>query len=546
MTISSSEYQNMLVILGMEQLSEKEAREELCKAACGTYITEENSKKKDGVMVCRLEESGLLNALAQRLHGHAVRGEKLVALSLDKYTALHRIAQKTLGAEETNKPAVRKITSQQEIQEWKKTVEGEQFVIYNENKLVNYQATRMFLCKSTKEKPMANSKISVEGEFIVAQRQKNLFVYGGNLDLLDAFVKDSLVSYKIYKNLISIVTKIEGGRHLCEVFDLYTKEKIKHLEHLEEEKVGFSLNMTHYLVQKADRVEVRSFSTDEEVFAEHTSTGPGEGEKTEGFLSAHNNVAAIAKVCSVGTKFVLLDLNTGEEIRTKMFTNTFSFSVEFYRNEVSITNTRVIEKKTQWFVDVWDVSGESVLSKALGEGVKGIHIGETMVIVLSSSCAKVFKRVQGRLLESSSISGGFNLVAVNTVSALADGARLVFINKNGDILHETDIERITQIEWSPLGMYLALVDAGQVRILDLTGKEIYGGNVANENSFFWRPLFEAPSETSLSQEAIQRFKEEDAIRKKEAKQQFLEENNEMVSEWATFLHRMRNLYIASK
>ena len=92
-------------------------------------------------------------------------------------------------------------------------------------------------------------------------------------------------------------------------------------------------------------------------------------------------------------------------------------------------------------------------------------------------------------------------------------------------------------------MYLALIDPGQVKILDLRGNEVFIANIT-ENSFHWRQLFEYPTKSALKKEDLDRYKGKDKSMKEKAKTQHQEEIEEMAEEWLSFLARMKKIYVS--
>jgi len=536
--------QNILVVLAAKEAENAALEKEIEEIAQEKFIAEGNAEVSEGVVLCKLSSAAHAASLSSKLNGAEVGGRKITALTLDKYLALKKIADSTPESLQTDKAAVRKIITKKDVERWRRSAEGEQFVLYNEGVLTNYQVSKIFACKATKSKPLANSKVSAEKEVVLVQKHKNVFVYAGELELLDGFVRDGLVSCEIAGECVSTVSKTGAKKCTWELCNIYTKETVKSVQIDAEEKVSVSKGLTHYMLERAGKIEIRRMKDDTVWIPEKMAKI--ETGTSEGVFSEHNNVAVLSKATQVGVCFGLYNLDTEEEIRGKVFTNIKKHSVTFNADEAVILNTRAVGDKPIVFADAWSTDGKEVISKALGDNVKSVQIGVSMCVAVSSSCARVFKRAPGKIWETGTVRGAFSSVEIGEVAAMCDGEKLLFVGQDAEVLFQTEVEGSAKMKWSPFGMYLALIDAGQIRVLDLLGSEVFVGNAASEKSFSWRAAAVPNAEVELTSEVVQRFREEDALKTKQAKTQMLEENKDLIQEWREFLERMRLCYVSAR
>ncbi|KAI5186569.1 hypothetical protein NEHOM01_1555 [Nematocida homosporus] len=545
MVISGLLYpQRTLVLLGLSGGSDADILKSGNVILDGDYLTSENSIIDGEIIVTRLDSVDLASKLAARANNTVYNNQRIISLTLDRFSALERIGERGKEALSGNKPAVRRIAQKEEILNWKHSVEGEQFLIYSDGILSNYQLSKLFPCKVTKTKTLPGSKISVSGDLVVVHRQSNLFVYGGGLDLIDGFVEDSLRDYFIRNEYICIATKAQQGRVHWGIYNIFSKEMVKSLEIEEGDKLYLSQGATHYAVATEGSIIVKSMVTDERVYEECCAQVDAD-EKVEGFFSEENNVVLFVKTSMIAAKFILYNLDTGEMIKSKVLPNISKYSVVFRVDEVCIQLERLTGKKTSHYAELWDLTGQKISTGFLGEDLQSIHVTATTVVALASNSAKIFRRLPGRLLEVQTLKGGFDQVATSSdTTILSDNERLSFIGKTGEVIAQIAATSMSRIECSPFGLYLALLDPGQVRILDMCGREMLVTNIDPMGGFFWRKVFPAMSRDALSPEDIARFKEEDSLRRKDAKLQIIEENRDLIKEWRGFLQSMQALYTA--
>ncbi|KAI5165859.1 hypothetical protein NEIRO03_0831 [Nematocida sp. AWRm78] len=535
--ISAAAQTSTLVVLGLKPEGIKEQMEELNRLAEGDYFTDETFFIKDTAGLCLCGNAKLVGELVKRLNKINLNGECLHALSLTRYMAMYNIGKLSVGKEQVYKPAVKKIIGEEEIDMWRAEALGEQFLIYNEDTLSNYQLSKMFPCKLIKSKPIKEMEITVKDELIFAQKQKNLFVYGGYLDLLDGFVMDDIISHYTLGKHIVIGCQIDPNQQLWSIYNIYSKKNIKEVVIGNEETFSVSAGMTHYMISNEKGVQVRQIESDELIYPEYFNI---ENEKTEGFMSDKDNVVLIVKKTSISTQIILHSLDSGRVIRKRVFTNIESYSVAFAPGEVSIVSVRMIVDKVGHFIEIWNVDGKTVISKALGENVKNVYPSKHTVVVQTPTSAKILKRVQNILVEGAVVREPISKIVAGEITLLLiDSGDICIIGKDGEILNRVLETGASDIQMSPFGLYISLLSSEQVRILDICGKEVFASNIKRNNGFFWRTVVSSSEEVILNEEEIQKYKTEDSLRRKEARKQFMRDNEEKIKEWRMFLHEMK-------
>ncbi|OAG31205.1 hypothetical protein NEDG_01618 [Nematocida displodere] len=543
-TLVSTDAQRAVVIVGLDT-PEDQSIELLNEVAGSTFITEENSSRVEDIMVVLLGSAVHASALVGKLHNAIVNKAKLCVLTLEKCSALHKLGSTAASALTADKPAVKKVSGKKEVVQWKESAKGEQFVVYNEGTLTNYQIAKIMGCKVTAKKPMAGYTVSVAEGMVMCLKQKNLFLYGGQLELVDGHVQDSLLAHALVGEYLMVAFPAGRKTNSWEVYNIYTKEKVKSLTLPSEERMSISKSANHYMIHKENTVEIRRMHNDANVYTEYSE--PEEGVKSEGFFSFCNNVVLVVKTTDVSTKLSLYNLRSEMIIRSKILTNITTYTIEWQKNEVCIVNIRALGGKNLHFIDIWDVYGETTISKALGETVKSVCTAPTMVITTNATGVKIFKRVQGRLLEYTFIKGVFTLVAAKELGALFDGEKIVLVNGDGEILLKMELDGVTRMEWSPFGLYLALIDPGQAKVIDVCGKEVFAGSIGRSGGpgFFWRTVAQPIPGLALTPSDVQKFKETDLAKREDAKKQIIEENSDFILEWRSFLSRMKQFHVSS-
>ncbi|KAI5180256.1 hypothetical protein NEOKW01_0585 [Nematocida sp. AWRm80] len=540
MTSTLCNAQNIIVML-LEGVEESRMVKKANELAEGEYFTEENSRTEENVLVGVLATSNLASLLMSRVHNKSIGDKKALAFTLDRYIGLHKLSSTNPNALSINRSIVKKISNESTIQTWKREIGGEQFVIYNDGEISNYEISKMFLCKQTRARPQTGIKLDVYKDLVIVQKQKNLYIYGGNLELVDGFVIDSLIEYRLIDNNILIGTEKDENTSLWEIHHIYTKDLIKRIEAPAKSTVMVSQGMTHYSIISKNEVSIRSIHSDEEILQEQTAVKEA-GEKCEVYFSEQTNQVLLAKITSVGVLVTLFCLTTGTEVRKKILNGIKTHKIQFTSDGVSIVYTRKTQTATTHFVDFWEYSGASSISKALGEGVEAVHITPNTVIVLEGCAVKIFKKTPGVLVEVNTMKGDFCYIAPGELSALFDTTNIYIIGKNGEILKEIPMPNLKEMKWSPFSLYLAVLDMTQVRVIDICGKELFASNIPSLDSFHWRIPIPLP-ETEPTKEDMQRYKEEDTIRKTKAKEQFLQENQACTEAWRSFLSTMKEFYL---
>ncbi|KAI5161771.1 hypothetical protein NEAUS03_1757 [Nematocida ausubeli] len=526
-----------LVVLGLKPKDMAVQMEELNKLAGGNYFTKETCVGKDSAVLCLCGGIKLVSDLVKRLNNMSIDGECIQALSFARYLAMYSVGKLSVGKEQVYKPAVKRIIGKKEVEMWRAEALGEQFVIYGEDVLSNYQLSKMFPCKLIKSKPIKEMEITVKDELIVARKQKNVFVYSGYLDLLDGFVLDDIISHYTLGEHIIIGCQSDPSRQEWHVYNIYNKTEIKKVEIENEETFAVSSDLTHYMISGEKGVQIREIVTDEIIYPEYYSVP---NEKVEGFMSEKNNVVLVVKTTSISTQLSLYCLTSGKTIRKRVFTNIESYSVEFSENEVSVVNVRRIADNLSHFIEIWNLDGKRVISKALGENVKHVYTSKSSIVVQTQTSAKVLRRAQNILVEGAVIREPISRVIAGEMTViLIDSGDLCLIGKDGEVLHRVLETGAAEIQMSPFGLYIALLSGDQVRILNLCGKEVFASNIKRDNGFFWRTVVAPTEEMSLGEEEIQKYKIEDSLKRKEARKQFMKENEERVSEWRLFLQEMK-------
>ncbi|KAI5171517.1 hypothetical protein NEFER03_0839 [Nematocida sp. LUAm3] len=542
MSLSTAQMQSIIVIFGVSGI-DKNTLIDLLNRRAPDAFTHENIQIQGDVLLGKMKSIEEAKKASSKLSGMLINAKRATVLSLDRVHALSRIGEKGKTALAASKPAVKKLSGKKEIDQWKQEIDGEQFLIYNEGVLTNYQLSKLFSCKATRSKPLPNSKLLVEEDLVLIQRQKNIFIYGGTLDLLDGHVEDAVIKYFTKGTIFFICTRVDEETHKWEGYDIYTKNLFLRLELSSEGSFYISRKCTHYAVEDKGEVKMFSAALNELVYQNHLELR--EHEKVEVSFSPLDNVVLFSRNTSVGIRFVLCCLDTGETLRTKVFANVLDYSVEYLQDEVSIIYKRKTGTKITTYIDIWTISDNSVIAKALGEDVQRVHLASEMLVLSFSAYIKVLSRTKNRLTEARVIKGSFECIAPGRVTAVLGEDRLMLLDKNGVSLRELPMQSVDRIEWSPFGLFLALIDAGQVHILDLCGKEIFVSNITGDDAFFWRRAISPVSKDMLSQEDILRYKEEDTRRKQESKKQLIEENKDLIREWKAFLTEMKSMFYAS-
>lgn len=526
-----------LVILGLEEENSSKYISTLNDLSKESYFSKENTKIEGSVGLSIFDSTKTVNELVGRLNNIKINGKQIQALSVPRYMAMYSVGKRTsMQGQTVIKPAVKKIIGEKEVAAWKSESLGEQFVIYSEGTFSNYQLSKMFPCKLLKSKVIKDVSVTEAEDLIIVQKQKNIFVYGGYLDLLDGFAACDPISCYTIGRCIVIEDRPEPNKKLWTIHNLYSKKHIKSIEMPDTVRFAVSKNLTHYLLSHDKTIEIRSMSTDENIFPAYSQEESG--KQVEGFVSPHDNVVFVVRSSETSTEWFLHCLTTGKEIRKKSFASIESYKVTFAEGEVAIVNVRNMTGKECYFMDIWSIDGQAVVSKALGENIKSVHPSKYTTVVVGQAACKVYKRVQSRLIDGVTIKEPISEVKVGETTILLDSTNAYIIGGDGEILNKIEVTGTENIKVSPFGLYIALLSGGQVRIVDICGKEVFVGNIERENGFFWRTVVKPVDTVLLQDEEIQKYKEEDTLRKKEAKKQFMKENEEKIQEWREFLASM--------
>lgn len=534
---------NMLVILGDNDKNTIDL-EQLNTIVGEEYFTDKNTLVKDSVSLCMCKSSKQVAELVKQLKNIKIGGTKLEALSLQRYLAMYNLGKTSLEQKHIFKPAVKKVIGEDEVKAWKAEALGEQFIIYTEDTISNYQLSKMFPCRLIKSKSLKSMDIDVIDELIIAQKQKNIFVYGGYLELLDGFVVDDILSYYTVGAHIVIGSQPSSTRKAWDIYNIYSKVHVKSVEIDNEAEFSISNGITHYMVSYTGRIEVKSVETDENIFEEYSTVD--KNVEIEGFMSEYDNVLLVIKRTPLSTELILHCLTTGHVIRRKIFSNMESYSVKFFEKEVSIVNVRKIGDKKSHFMDIWNLDGNTVISKTFGEHVKTVHPSRYTVVVQTQTTTRIFKRVQNRLLEGTTIKESISKIVPGEITVLSLESAICVIGRDGEVINRIEASATTDVQVSSFGLYIALLSGEQVRVLDICGKEVFAANIKRDNGFFWRTIIKPTEEISLADEEIQKYKAEDTLRRREARKQFMRENEEKISEWRIFLKEMkgfRDIYL---
>lgn len=533
---------NTLVILGLSADTAKQAAEKINKITKKMFLSEKNTCVQGDIVVARLETKEAATALASRLSEETVQGKRLISLTYDRYSGLAELGEKGIAALSANKPVVKKITNREEIAKWRKGIEGEQFVVYNEDRLTNYQLSKMFPCKATKTQIVKGAKVCAVGEYVCVQRQKNLYVYGGELEMLDGFAEEQMETYFVQGDYICICTKMDNLFSRWDIYNLYSKEHIKSIGVPEGVNIQLSSRGTHYLIQLEKIVEIKSISTGLGVYTEYSQVE--KNEKVEGFMSPYDNVLVVAKTMATGIIVFLYNLDTGELVRKRMLMNVGRVSIEFKQGEVYIVSVSKEKNNENYYINIWEIDGTGVITHTLDRNIKKVYLSYHVVITCTATSAKMYRRFKGQLVVSETFKGVFDQIVPGRVSVLGKEDGLLFVDEQGKVLKEYKTGDVDRVEWSQFGMYLALVDPGQVKILDLCGKEVFVTKISN-NGFYWRHLLTYPAKEALKKEDLDRYKNEDKTKKTKAKTQKHEEIKELANEWRSFLIRMKSFYTST-
>lgn len=528
----------VLVILGLAEGQDEKNLLALNRVISTDEFDEDNTKIEGTVGVSVLDTAKKVNELVSKLNSVQINESPIQALSLPRYMAMYSVG-KTAGAQDQGaiKPAVKKIIGEKEVTAWKSEAEGEQFVIYSEGTLSNYQLSKMFPCKLLKTKALKDVTVTEAEDLIIVQKQKNIFVYGGYLDLLDGFIVNDPVSCYIIGKCIVIGDRIAPNKQKWTVHNLYSKREIKSIEIPDGIKFSVSRNMSHYVLGHESTVEIRSMETDEVIYPEYAQKE--KGRKVEGFVSPYDNVVFVVRSTEASTEWFLHCLTTGKEIRKKSFAEIEKYTVSFSPKEVAIVNVRNMTGKESHYMDIWSTNGQEVISKALGENIKSVHPSRYATIAIGQSVCKVYKRVQSRLIDGVTIKEPISEVHSGETTILHDSSHLYVVGPEGEILNKIEAAGTESIKVSPFGLYIGLISGGQVRIVDICGKEVFVGNTDRSNGFFWRTVVKPAEEVLLQDEEVQKYKEEDTLRRREARKQFIKENEEKIHEWREFLSSMK-------
>lgn len=526
-----------LIILGLNEAQEDRSISVLNELSGSSHFSRDNTKIEGTVGVSILDSSKEVNEMVNKLNNIKIDGNTIQALSHQRYMAMYSVGKAASGLEQAAiKPAVKKIIGEKEVTAWKSEALGEQFVIYSEGSFLNYQLSKMFPCKMIKSKTVKDVSASEADDLIIVQKQKNIFVYGGYLDLLDGFVVNDLVAFYMVGRCIVIGDRTEPNRQVWSIHNLYSKKHIRSIEILDSARLSVSRNLTHYVLSYDSVIEVKSMETDENIFPAYSHEEAG--RKIEGFVSPYDNVIFVVKSSETGTEWILHCLTTGAEVRKKSFASIERYQVTFLQGEVAIVNVRSMTGKECHYMDIWSIDGKEVISKALGENIKSVYPGKYVTVAIGQAVCKVYKRIQARLIEGITIKEPISDVKVGEITVLLHTSNAYILGKDGEILNKIGTSGTEKIKVSPFGLYIAFVSGGQVRIVDICGKEVFVGNIEKETGFFWRTVVQPVDEALLQDEEIQKYKEEDTLRKKEARKQFMKENEENIKEWRDFLSSM--------
>ncbi|KAI5192947.1 hypothetical protein NEMIN01_2307 [Nematocida minor] len=526
-----------LVVLGLEELEKDSQLSKLNGLAGEEQFDEENTKIDESVALSVFESAKIVNELVSKLDNMKINGKTIKAFSLSRYMAMYSLGKAAASQGQVPiKPAVKKIAGEKEIAVWKSEALGEQFLIYNEGTFSNYQLSKVFPCKLIKTKLIKDVSVRVENDLVIVQKQKNIFVYGGYLELLDGFVINDLISCYMAGDCIVIGDRPDPVTQVWSIHNVYTKSLIKTVEISKEEKFSVSKDLTHYLISHENTIEIKSMQTDENIFPEYSVRE--QNKKVEGLMSPHDNTVFVVKSTAISMEWILYCLTTGNIIRRKAFSNIESYAVTFAEQEVAIVNVRKIGGKCSHYMDIWNTDGNRVISKALGENIKAVYPSKYTTVVLGQSVCKVYKRLQYRLHDGVTVKDSISKVEAGEITVLLSSTHAYVIDREGELLNKIEIGGMADIQVSPFGLYIALLSEGQVRVLDICGKEVFASNIEKNNGFFWRTVVNAADGVSLGDEEIQKYKTEDSLRRKEARKQFMKENEEKIQEWRDFLSSM--------
>lgn len=509
--------------------------------------------------------------LADKITGY-FGAASVLATTLDKYLVLSQIGKRMQmeesadlargtaspqGAEQPGPLAVKKVAGRNQVLKWRAATRGEQFVLCSDKALVNYELEKMKPPKITATKKVQGLTVSVERDILIGKRQKTLFLYGGLLELLDAHVPDWSLGYELVNEHLLLRSQ-PRKRTLWTAHHIYTKRQVLELE---GDEVMLSEKATHCVRRTGSLEEVLRVKDLSVFLRSKQGTGNGHSLDADGktpdldrknpgsnrsmHFSRHANMLVAVQKNAHSARIALYDLDTEARKREKTFTNMGECIIEFAEQEVCIVYSRAMAEKKTYCIDIWSNSGAHVLSKALGEGIREIHSSSKMVATLGNTHAKIFKRVQGRILEGVAVKGHFGKAALREVGAFLGDDRVLLVNADGAVLKEVPASGIECISWSPFGLYLALLGHGQISVLDLAGKEVFSTNAAQGSQFFWRSIPLDIADVEVTSEDVSRFRKEDSIKKKETKEQKKEVSKEQEQEWRSFLERMMAFYISN-
>lgn len=525
----------LLVIIGVPDADADAVYRALSQLTDGyASINSENSLIRGGALVSKQETASLLSYLAGKLNGARLLGKKLHAMPLARYMALDK-----MGAP-PSKTKIKRIAGRREISQWRAGARGEQFLVYNEGALSNYQLDKIFPCAQTSSRAMAGCRLETSGEFIFVTRQKTLLVYGGSLEVLDGFFVDELVKCYAVGSCVVIGAKQERPKAMAwEIWNVFTKELVRRIELAEEEELMVSKGLTHYVIKRGDCTTLAPFAPEAGNLPDGLLT-----ENTRSFVSGLDNVALLVSSSPPSTKVSLVDLGSGAVLRTKVLANIDDYKVEFSRGRVALINTRTISAKPHHFLEIWDFAKDTVVSKALGENVRDLRVGaEVVAVVGNSGHLRVFKISEGKMVETGEIKAHFQLVeAHDRVVAAFDSEALFLIDEDARVMKKLEMDGVTRMLWSPFGLYLALVEKGSVKVVDLCGNVAFSGLLGDAGAFMWRTVVDRDPGIELSKADVERLKAEDAHRRELVKKQSVSISGQQAGEWRDFLQRKLEVY----